>query len=80
LAIFPEETRIRVLAFASRALATTTAAIRSLKDPVGFMVSFFSHRESNPSVAERAGAWSKGVCPSPRVISEFPGVTGRSFS
>ena len=50
---------------------------RSLKLPVGFAPSTFSHT-SAPTLSERRGAGSSGVPPSSRVTTGVRSVIGRS--
>src|SRR5690242_1045473 len=67
-------------AVAPRATAMLTATVmpRSLNDPVGLAPSTFRYT-SHPVRADNTGAGSRGVAPSPRVITGAPsGTASRS--
>jgi hypothetical protein len=64
----------------STALEIAMVMPRSLKDPVGFMPSYFRYRSIPGAIffASRAARIS-GVLPSPSVITGVCAVTGRNF-
>ena len=66
---FPDEAIVTTFAPTSLARAMTTAAIRSLYEPVGLRVSFLRYRLSSPTSAPSAPAWISGVSPSPSQIA-----------
>src|SRR5690606_10920971 len=57
--------------------ATARTIPRSLKEPVGFAPSNFSHSSSTPTQSARRGARTSGVAPSPSESSGVASVTGR---
>ena len=62
-AVFPVDAQITPVAPAATARDTATVIPRSLNEPVGFMLSSFSHR-STPSSSESTSACMSGVDPS----------------
>src|SRR5262249_56151562 len=58
------------------AMLTATVMPRSLNDPVGLAPSTFRYT-SHPVRADTTGAGSRGVAPSPSVITGVPAGTGR---
>ena len=50
---------------------------RSLKEPVGFMPSYFTYRLARPMRLPMRSRRTSGVLPSPRVMSGVAGVIGR---
>jgi hypothetical protein len=76
LARLPVEAHAATLKPMARARASATDTTRSLNDPVGFRVSFFSHSSPRPSSAARRSARTRGVYPAPR--STAPSLTAGS--
>ena len=66
LARLPVEAQAATLNPSSRALVRATDTTRSLNEPVGLTVSFFSHSSDSPSSAPRRSARRRGVRPAPR--------------
>ena len=66
LARLPVDAQAATLKPSSRALVIATEVTRSLNEPVGFIVSFFSHSSPSPSSAARRSARTSGVQPAPR--------------
>ena len=60
------EAQAATLKPSSRARVRATDTTRSLNEPVGLTVSFFSHRSDSPSSAPKRSARSSGVRPAPR--------------
>src|SRR5580698_5431718 len=66
LARFPVEAQAATLKPSSRARVRATETTRSLNEPVGLTVSFFSQRSDRPSSAPKRSARRSGVKPAPR--------------
>ena len=66
--MFPVDAHITALAPSPTALETAMVMPRSLKEPVGFIPSYFKYTWSAPTSFARAGASIRGVPPSPSVI------------
>src|SRR5581483_1379340 len=75
-AVLPVEAQTTARAPASTARETATAIPRSLKLPVGFAASHFTH-SSQPSVAPIRGVRTSGVPPSPSVSAVTAAPRGR---
>ena len=73
--MFPVDAHTTASAPSSTALDMATVIPRSLKDPVGFAPSNFSH-SSTPSRSESRSARRSGVPPSPSEITGVDGPTG----
>jgi hypothetical protein len=69
LARLPVEAQAATLKPSSCALVRATDTTRSLNDPVGFTVSFFTHSSRKPSSAASRSARTKGVKPAPRLTA-----------
>ena len=76
LARFPVDAHAATLKPSSRARLRATATTRSLNEPVGLTVSFFTQSSPSPSSAARRSARMSGVKPVPR--STEPSATAGS--
>ena len=68
-ATLPDDTTATVSAPVSLAWLIPADTWRSLKEPVGFPISFFKRRRPMPSVSPKLGASTRGVAPSPRLTT-----------
>ena len=66
LARLPVEAHAATLKPSSRARVSATETTRSLNEPVGLTVSFFTHSSESPSSAPKRSARNNGVKPAPR--------------
>src|SRR3954468_2918881 len=78
LARLPVDAHAATLKPSSRALLSATETTRSLKDPVGFSVSFLIHRSPGPSSAASRSARTSGVNPAPRSTAPTGDAGSRS--
>src|SRR5439155_6814683 len=72
LARLPVEAQAATLKPSSRALVSATETTRSLNEPVGLRVSFFSQSSPSPSSAASRSARTRGVNPAPRSTALSP--------
>src|SRR4030042_2204282 len=75
--VLPVEAQMIAELPASKALAIATTMPRSLKEPVGLHPSSLKYNSPQPISLSNLCDLTRGVLPSPKVISGVAGVTGR---
>ena len=73
--MLPVDAQTTARAPAPVATLSATVIPRSLNEPVGFAPSTL-YRTSQPSRSDRFSAWTRGVLPSPSVITGSVSATG----
>jgi len=74
----PDAVAIQPARLASRSRVIATAAIRSLKEPVGLAASTLNRRFARPSEAAGRSPRTSGVRPSPSVTARAASCIGSS--